>query len=290
MSAWYSNLVGATTSKISNLQRTFLSSEADGDTEDDTHVCRVLRSYYTEKGRPFPSWLPPDPKAPPPVAAVYSQSSQVGSRYGGLTQQSQGGLSSLWDNNPVSQPQDAQSLRRGRGAPPPVRSNDPRNNPFRNSDPVGPGGPGREEVSARPLPSQRAGSYQTAGGFGRDTGTAPPTTSTGGSAQDRLKQRLFGGSRTTSPASTGPFNPPPQSSSRGNNSYSSGGGSGDYEDRFAPGGMYDSGGRGGGNDRPFMAANAPWANNETDYSGSSGSGGRSGGRRPGGLPNGPRMR
>ncbi|KAI1473555.1 hypothetical protein K445DRAFT_19578 [Daldinia sp. EC12] len=248
MSAWYSNLVGATTSKISNLQRSFLSSEADGDTEDDTHVCRVLRSYYIEKGKPFPSWLPPDPKAPPPVAAVYSQPSQVGSRYGGLTQQPQGGLSSLWDNNPVSQPQDAQSLRRGRGAPPGARNNDPRNSPFRNSDPMA----GREEVAARPLPSQRAGSYQTAG-------TAPPTTS-GGSAQDRLKQRLFGGSRTTSPAGNGPFQPPPQNNARpSNNNY----GSGDYEDRFAPGGMYDGGSRGGG---------------------------PPGARRPGGLPSGPRMR
>ncbi|OTA67377.1 hypothetical protein K449DRAFT_390087 [Hypoxylon sp. EC38] len=258
MSAWYSNIVGATTSKISNLQRTFLSSEADGDTEDDTHVCRVLRSYYTEKGKPFPSWLPPDPKAPPPVTAVYSQPSAVGSRYGGLTQQPQGGLSSLWDNNPVSQPQDAQSLRRGRGAPPPARANDPRNNMFRNSDPIG---PGRDDVSARPLPSQRAGSYQTAGSFARDTGTAPPTT---GGSQDRLKQRLFGGSRTASPAGSGPFNPPPQNNARANNY--SGGGSGDYEDRFAPGGMYDGGSSGG-------------------------SGGRPGGsRRPGGLPSGPRMR
>ncbi|KAI4860077.1 Sec1-binding region of Mso1-domain-containing protein [Hypoxylon rubiginosum] len=263
MSAWYSNIVGATTSKISNLQRTFLSSEADGDTEDDTHVCRVLRSYYTEKGKPFPSWLPPDPKGPPPVTAVYSQSSQVGSRYGGLAQQPQGGLSSLWDSNPVSQPQDAQSLRRGRGAPPAARNNDTRNSPFRNSDPFA--GPAREDVAARPLPSQRAGSYQTAGNFGRDgSGTAPPTTSSGGaSAQDRLKQRLFGGSRTASPAGNGPFNPPPQSSARGGNGSYGGSGSGDYEDRFAPGGMYDNGSRGGGG---------------------------GGGRRPGGLPSGPRMR
>ncbi|KAI2470283.1 Sec1-binding region of Mso1-domain-containing protein [Annulohypoxylon bovei var. microspora] len=249
MSAWYSNIVGATSSKISNLQRSFLNSEADGDTEDDTHVCRVLRSYYMEKGQSLPGWLPPDPKAPPPVAAVYAQPSAVGSRYGGLTQQPQGGgLSSLWDNNnPVAQPQDAQSLRRGRGAPPAARIADPRGSSsmLRNTDPV------RDDIPARPLPSQRAGSYQTpgAGGYARDTGTAPPAT--GGSAQDRLKQRLFGGSRTASPAGSGPFNPPPQ-------------GGKNYEDRFAPGGAYD---------------------------GSGGNGGRSGGRRPGGgLPNGPRTR
>ncbi|KAI8623840.1 Sec1-binding region of Mso1-domain-containing protein [Xylariaceae sp. FL1651] len=284
MSAWYSNIVGATTSKISNLQRSYFSGEADGDTEDDTHVCRVLRSYYTEKGRPFPGWLPPDPKAPPPAAAVYSQPSQVGSRYGGLNQQPQGGnLSSLWDNNPVSQPQDVQSLRRGRGVPPPMRNSDTRNSPFRNSDPMA--GNGRDDVQARPLPSQRAGSYQAQGGYG--SGGTPPAASGGGSAQDRLKQRLFGGSRTASPAAGGPFNPPPpQSSSRKN-------GSGDYEDRFAPGGMYDAGsnrgGGGSGGDRPFLGANAPWSNSEPDYS-SSGGGGRAGGRRPGGLPSGPRMR
>ncbi|KAI1746189.1 Sec1-binding region of Mso1-domain-containing protein [Xylaria scruposa] len=275
MSGWYSNIVGATTSKISNLQRSYFSGEADGDTEDDTHVCRVLRSYYTEKGKPFPGWLPPDPKAPPPAAAVYSQPSQVGSRYGGLGQQQQqgGSLSSLWDNNnPAPQKQETQSLRRGRGAPP------ARDSPFRNSDPMA--GNGRDDAQARPLPSQRAGSYQNQGGFG--SAPAPPASSGGGSAQDRLKQRLFGGSRTASPAASGPFNPPPQ---RG------GGGSGDYEDRFAPGGMYDarSNRGGGGSDKPYLSANSPWSNSESDFS-SSGGGGRPGGRRPGGLPSGPRMR
>ncbi|KAI0865792.1 Sec1-binding region of Mso1-domain-containing protein [Xylaria cubensis] len=275
MSGWYSNIVGATTSKISNLQRSYFSGEADGDTEDDTHVCRVLRSYYTEKGKPFPGWLPPDPKAPPPAAAVYSQPSQVGSRYGGLGQQQQqqqgGSLSSLWDNNPAPQRQEAQSLRRGRGAPP------ARDSPFRNSDPMA--GDGRDDAQARPLPSQRAGSYQNQGGFG--SAPAPPTGSGGGSAQDRLKQRLFGGSRTASPAASGPFNPPPQR----------GGSSGDYEDRFAPGGMYDarSNRGGGGSDKPYLGANSPWSNSESDFS-SSGGGGRPGGRRPGGLPSGPRMR
>ncbi|KAI0016980.1 Sec1-binding region of Mso1-domain-containing protein [Xylariomycetidae sp. FL0641] len=260
MSAWYSNIVGATQSKLSNLQRTWLSSEADGDTEDDTHVCRVLRSYYGEKGRPLPNWLPPDPKAPPPAAAVYAQpASAVGSRYGGMQSQggggggggpSQGGLSSLWDNNPVSAPpQDQQSLRRGRGNPSPAM--------MRGGPSPAPGGPGfrtssDEVVQARPLPSQRAGSYQTVGAYGASSSPAPSVGGGGGgSAQDRLKQRLFGGSRTTSPSSgSGPFQPPPPQQSRG--------GGGDYEDRFGPGGMYDQGG-------PAR-------------------------RRPGGLPSGPRMR
>ncbi|KAI1362843.1 Sec1-binding region of Mso1-domain-containing protein [Xylaria arbuscula] len=266
MSGWYSNIVGATTSKISNLQRSYFSGEADGDTEDDTHVCRVLRSYYTEKGKPFPGWLPPDPKAPPPATAVYSQPSQLGSRYGGLGQQQQqqggGSLSSLWDNNPTPQQSQAPpSLRTGRG----VRGSDARESPFRNS----------EDAQARPLPSQRAGSFQNQGAFGGSA--TPPASSSGGSAQDRLKQRLFGGSRTASPAASGPFQPPPQRG--GGNS------SGDYEDRFAPGGMYDAGGNRGGGDRPFMSSNSPWSNEPNPSSG-----GRPGGRRPVGLPSGPRMR
>ncbi|KAI1814504.1 Sec1-binding region of Mso1-domain-containing protein [Poronia punctata] len=279
MSGWYSNIVGATTSKISNLQRSYFGSEADGDTEDDTHVCRVLRSYYTEKGKPFPGWLPPDPKAPPPATTIYAQPSQVGSRYGRLGQQPQGGsLSSLWDNNPVSQPQEPQSLRRGRNVPPPMRNNDTRNSPFRDSDSMTTAS--RDDSQARPLPSQRAGSYQAQGVPGRGP---TPTGSAGGSAQDRLKQRLFGGSKTSSPATSGPFSPPPQSG-RGSSS-------GSYEDRFAPGGMYDASTSkgGGGNDTPYMAANTPWSVEEPTLSGSVG-GGRAGGRRPGGLPNGPRMR
>ncbi|WYZ38724.1 hypothetical protein EsH8_III_000638 [Colletotrichum jinshuiense] len=295
MSSWYSRILTNTTSQISNLQSRLLQSENDGDTEDDTHVCRVLRGYYTESGRAFPGWLPPDPKAPPP-APVVAQPAQVGSRYGGLQAQQQPGpatgLSSLWDNNGGGQQrQDAMSLRQGRGAPPPMRGSEQsaRPSPFARA-----GDSGREEVQARPLPSQRAGSFQTSAAYGRDTVNTPPGSSAGGSAggsaQDRLKQRLWGGARTTSPASgaggQGPFQPPGR-----------GGGGGDYEERFAPGGMYDGGnaGGGGGGGRPFMAANSPWASNEAEFSGGGGGGG---GRGPGlpsgprrqGLPSGPRMR
>ncbi|POR36970.1 Uncharacterized protein TPAR_02828, partial [Tolypocladium paradoxum] len=63
MTSWYSNLLTKTSSQISSLRSTLLASDADGDSEDDTHVCRVLRNYYADKGRPLPPWLPPDPKA-----------------------------------------------------------------------------------------------------------------------------------------------------------------------------------------------------------------------------------
>ncbi|KAK2072921.1 hypothetical protein P8C59_007245 [Phyllachora maydis] len=250
MTSWYSQLLTTTSSRINNLQRTLLASEADGDTEDDTHVCRVLRAYYTEKGRSFPTWLPPDPKAPPPVQPVFTQQSQVGSRYGGLgpaasggNNTNGGGLSSLWDRN-QQQPQDPASLRQGRGAPPPMRGADAANsrNPFLNNR----GGDPRDDVQARPLPSQRAGSYQQYGRNNNDSAAVPPGSSSGpgGSAQDRLRQRLWG-ARTASPSGAGPYQPPPaqQAPPSGSGRYGGGGGAAgaaDYEERFAPGGRSTS--------------------------------------------------
>ncbi|GAB0134538.1 hypothetical protein EsDP_00002904 [Epichloe bromicola] len=234
MTSWYSNILTKTTSQISSLRSTLLSSENDGDTEDDTHVCRVLRNYYTDKGRPLPAWLPPDPKAAVAPQPLYAQSqsqsqSQVGARYGGLAAGGQpaaaaaaatGGLSSLWESSPQGggggggggQPH---GLRAGRGM-------------------SGRGGglvpPGRDEVQARarPLPSQRAGSYQNAQNAGAGAGAA--------SAQDRLKQRLWGAARQPSPSQAGGQFQPPSGS---------GGGGASYEDRFAPGGSYGPPGAGG---------------------------------------------
>jgi hypothetical protein len=283
--SWYSNLLTNASTNITKLQRNYFGGENDGDTEDDTHVCRVLRSYYTEKGQPFPGWLPPDPKAPPPVQPVFATQNQVGSRYGGLGNNNyqQGGgaastgkLGSLWDNSNNNQPSQPASLRQG-GRPSPFA---------RDASPAG-GGQGRPS----PLPSQRAGSYQSqqqANPYGRNDTRTPPGGSSGGSAQDKLKQKLWGGSKTASPSSGGPFQPPApqqsQSSSRwGSNSGSSGGGN--YEDRFAPAGAY-------GNEQPVMSANAPWSGGDMDYySGGpdyGGGGGGTGGRRSAGLPSGPK--
>lgn len=248
MTSWYSNLLTKTSSQISNLRSTLLSSEADGDTDDDTHVCRVLRHYYSEKGRPFPPWLPPNPKAPtqPVIQPLYAQAGgQQGGRPTplGQHQQQASGLSSLWDNNAGQQQQTVpQSLRAGGG----------RGGMMQRP----PGG-----MDDLPGVGQRAGSYQ---GNSRET-----TPSGGASAQDRLRQRLWGGARTVSPNQGGqaPFQPPPPSGGGG-------GGGGSYEDRFAPGGAYDSGrGGGGGGD---------------DYYGGGGRQAPPGvGRRPG-LPSGPR--
>lgn len=237
--AWYSKILTNTTSQFSNLQSRLLANENDGDTEDDTHVCRVLRAYYTEQGRPFPPWLPPDPKAPPPPAPVSAQQSQVGSRYGGLAHQQNpsGSLSSLWDSNPTPSHQQQQQQR--------LQGSQSLRQP---------------RVAAAPASRPPAGG---GGMYAREsaTATAPPTNpSTGASAQDRLKQRLWGGgSRTTSPGSgsQGPFQPP-------------GSGSGGY----GAGSPAMSGGGGTAGDRPYVGPNAPW----------------SAGGRGGGLPSGPKMR
>jgi hypothetical protein len=129
-------------------------------------------------------------------------------------------LSSLWDNSAGGggggAPQHPQSLRVGRGPP-------------RGSSSGG-SNAGLEDVQARPLPSQRAGSYQNV--------NQPPAGGGGSTAQDRLRQRLWGGgSRGASPNQGAPFQPPPQQQPY--QQQSSGGGN--YEDRFAPGGSYDSG-------------------------------------------------
>jgi len=224
MSSYLSSFLTTTTSRYASIKQTLLASEADGDTEDDTNVCRTLRSYYTEKGRPFPGWLPPDPKAPAPIAQpVYAQNN-VGAGYGGIPVQdaSRPGasrLNSLWDSGRGGQGE-AQSLRNGArpGARGGLSVPEARRSPFDRSQTASEPPP-----QARPLPSQRAGSYQTAG-----RGDAPPLG--GGSAQDRLKARFGKGAST----------PRMGDSARQN----SGNSSGSYEDSFAPG-NYNMSSRGG---------------------------------------------
>ncbi|PMB66281.1 hypothetical protein BM221_007268 [Beauveria bassiana] len=225
MASWYASIVTKTSSQISSLRSTLLSGEADGDTEDDTHVCRVLRNYYTDKGRPRPSWLPADPKAAqPPPQTLYAQP-QLGSRYGGLNNSAQGGggggglpasasLASLWDSGASGQQQPVQapqSLRAGRGG---------------GSGMLHPNG--REEVASRPsLPGQRSGSYSSVSGQAGGGGGG------GATAQDRLRQRLWGAARAASPVTSNQNVPPPQ-----------GGGGGQYDGGRGAG--YSNGADGGG--------------------------------------------
>lgn len=269
MASWYSNLV----TTASKLQRTYFSGEADGDTDDDTHVCRVLRGYYAEKGQPLPGWLPPDPKGPPPQPQQQPVFASQQGRYGGQQQQA-AGLSSLWDNTNSNAGGNGNAGGRGQFVN--------NRNPF-----AGGGGGGGE---ARPgMPGQRAGSYQPAGNARVGAESPTGSASSGYSAQEKLKQRLWGGAKTASPSTGGPFQPPggvqqsAQQTQGGGNRWGWGnGGSGNG------GGDGASGAQAGGrrNDRPVMSANAPWSDGGFDYPGGGGSAGGSG--RGYGLPSGPR--
>ncbi|THY39283.1 hypothetical protein D6C97_10364 [Aureobasidium pullulans] len=209
MSSYLSNILTNTTSKYNTLRRNLLSDEVDGDTEDDSHLCRALRAYYTEQGKAFPQWLPNDPKRSTSAQTTTSsftsslrqQSSQqlptINAPQGG-----RGGLSDLWDTPGQKQPSpQPQSLR--------VRAQD-RSGSFQ-----GRAQGGDTLAAPRPLPSQRAGSYQSSMAQQQQGADPSPPASSGGTAQERLKARLWGAARIGSPANgAGAGAPPPAGSGR----------------------------------------------------------------------------
>ncbi|POS87879.1 hypothetical protein EPUL_000577 [Erysiphe pulchra] len=154
MSSYFSALLTTTTARVASLRQNLLSTEDDGETEDDTHLCRVLRSYYTENDRPFPAWLPSDPKAAP---STMSQStnvqSNIGSKYGAIGSQNTASTSfaSLFSTgNEQPNPQETPNLRQGRVQPrmrQETSSEKTNNYNIRNS------GVDSSKVQSRPLPS-----------------------------------------------------------------------------------------------------------------------------------------
>ncbi|KAF1917975.1 Sec1-binding region of Mso1-domain-containing protein [Ampelomyces quisqualis] len=280
MSSFMSNILTNTTSRYNNLRSKLLDGDTDGDTEDDSHISRVLRAYYTEKARPFPQWLPPDPKAPQPAPTQFASSS--GRQHGQQPQLAGrgGGLSDLWDTpQQQQQPQEPLSLRRGPG---------PRGGgrPLQGRPGMGNSLTPEPQSQGRPLPSQRAGSYQSSVGPGaRQSSEAspPPSAGSGSTAQERLKARLWG--RSNSPAQGAAPDAGNQSSSR----------MGAY-DRSNSYGSTGSASSGGGRQQgsSSMSSNSPWVGNDDPY----GPGYERGApqrRPPGGggrvgLPSGPRMR
>ncbi|KAB8416383.1 hypothetical protein FH972_024902 [Carpinus fangiana] len=189
MTTYLSSLLTSSTSKYTSLRRSLLSdsSETDGDTEDDSHIARALRAYYVEKGRPFPQWLPPDPKDARKQAALLAQQQQqqadLGQRYAqggysnpyarpgmGQAQQASrgGGLSDLFGDDRGRQSavqQQPASLRRGisGGSNASGRSNYFAGAGAGMQDPQGRLTPQPQAApqGGRPLPSQRQGSYQS---------------------------------------------------------------------------------------------------------------------------------
>ncbi|KAL1306413.1 hypothetical protein AAFC00_005118 [Neodothiora populina] len=227
MSSYLSNILTNTTSKYNTLRANLTSSETDGDTEDDSHISRVLRAYYTEKGRSLPTWLPPDPKHQSRTNTLTSQPSFSSSLRGhssgsnnsamqggsvgragaaGAAGQGRGGLSDLWD--PPQAPA-GQAQPRGGAAGQPLSLRRQAADRSGGSAGLQPnGGAGQPSTSTRGLlPSQRAGSYQNVvnqqqaqgGGYERPSQlqSSPSTNSVGsaaggGTAQERLKARLWG--------------------------------------------------------------------------------------------------
>ena len=273
----------ALSSRLQTLRKALTtdSEQDDPDNEDCSHVSNVLRAYYTEKGRPFPTWLPPDPKtpsaAPLPPQNQYGQYGNTYSGYGAnqygdaqqpVSRNSSGrgsGLSDLWDTGP-SQPAAApvpQSLRAPRPGRPVPQSLLQSHNSAGSSGSLSPAPSQSSQSTARPLPSQRAGSYQST------------QTSLGGGAgagsRDRLRARLqAGGSGRNSPV----------------------GGSSSTQNTHRTEGSYSSQGSGGGGS-PYVSASQPWLGADDPYGGYAGGYGdaasNTGSRpNPSGLARGPR--
>ncbi|KAF8539083.1 hypothetical protein BDD12DRAFT_839619 [Trichophaea hybrida] len=99
--SYFSNILTATKTRYANLRQ---GDDADGDTEDDSHITRALRNYYLElPHRPYPEWLPPPPNQrsqSPALAPVTSLRNKYGPRQQQQQQQQQpsgASLSDIWD-------------------------------------------------------------------------------------------------------------------------------------------------------------------------------------------------
>ncbi|KAI5849625.1 hypothetical protein DFP73DRAFT_302619 [Morchella snyderi] len=163
MANYFSNILTATKTRYQSIR----GDTDDGDTEDDSHLARCLRTYYQENDRAIPDWLG---GGPPPV-----QSLRQTNRMPPPGQNRQGvnaSLSDIWDN---PQPQRFQQQP--------------------------PGGPPRHPQQPSLFPGERKPSTPVQDGPG---GAGKALTS----AQQRIKERLWGG-RTASPPPQGQFTPPP---------------------------------------------------------------------------------
>lgn len=327
-SSYLSTILTTTKSRVNSLRAAYLPDETDGDTEDDSHITRVLRAYYTEKGRPFPPWLPPDPnrKFEQPANVMLGaggRGQQVGAGYGRGGGMGRGGLSDLWGpGGGQQQPpqQESFSLRRGgRGtaSPAPPPGGRPGFGLGGIVDSYGSGSANSE----RPAPG-RGTSYNS---LPERLESPPPTASSTGSAQDRLKAKLWGRGASPAPAadnaaSAGSLGVGVGAVGGRSSPFSGGGlpsrpGKSTFDDAAASygrasgnryeGGRDDGGYGGGGREtKPYMGATTPWSTGGDEYGGGGGGGGAygddggyggGGGRKKPpaggrmGLPSGPRM-
>lgn len=172
--AYFSNLLTATKSRYQSIR----GDTDDGDTEDDSHIARCLRAYYQENERPIPDWLG---GGPPPVQSLRQTNKMAPP--GHNRQGVNASLSDIWDN---PQPQRFQQQPPGGGGG------------------GGGGGPGQRH-------HQQQQQQQQPSLFPDERRPTPVQDGPGKaltSAQQRIKERLWGG-RTASPPPQGQFSPPP---------------------------------------------------------------------------------
>ncbi|KAF8427403.1 Sec1-binding region of Mso1-domain-containing protein [Tirmania nivea] len=294
----FSSLVTATKTRYASLRA---GDEADGDTEDDSHISRVLRNYYTEQGRPFPPWLGGGPQAQQQQQGV---GLRRGQNPGGPQQGVKTTLSDIWDT-PASQQKPGTPV----GAVPQVQGQKPADGMnkmrFFRRDHAGSNGSQQMQHGQH--------GHQSQGSSGYDE--PPPNQAAQSSIRDRLWSNRSGGNqaavgRTPSPQLSAP--PPPPKPQQQYQAYNGGSGAskgyGGRDKSPARANGYGGNGSRSGNDRPVMSATISFGQDDYEfgghggYSGTGGGrggsmGGSSGGYRRGpplgggkvGLPSGPKM-
>ncbi|KAI5287953.1 hypothetical protein KEM54_005594 [Ascosphaera aggregata] len=174
-------------SRLTSFRRAIAGEEVDDpDDENCSYISNVLRQYYTDKNRPYPNWLPPDPKGkiPTPTVApqlVTSHSTPTFQGYGNnptpspISRPGQGnGLGDLWgDSAPTGAVPQVTSLRRGKTL---------------HSGPATPSGASQTAAASSLQPN--GGGYFDRGVGGGSAAYASPGSVRAPSAQERLRARL----------------------------------------------------------------------------------------------------
>lgn len=225
--SYFSNILTATKTRYANLRA---GDDADGDSEDDSHITRALRNYYLENpNRPYPEWLPPPPNqrsSSPALAPVTTLRNTYGRRQQAPSQHqqqppAQASLSDIWDA-PADQHQQQYKQQQQQGRP----------SFGRNAHTAG------SANAAHPRPQ-----------LFPDEGGASAGGAANMTAQQRIKERLWGSRGTNA-------SPPPQQQQQQLSQ---------YPPAPAPTGsvsmpttprLHGSGSGGGG--QPYMGAGMPW--------------------------------
>ncbi|TGZ83307.1 hypothetical protein EX30DRAFT_339504 [Ascodesmis nigricans] len=188
--SYFNNLLTATKTRYAAFRSDF---DADGDTEDDSHISRVLRTYYQENQRPYPDWLgpPPNSRSQSPASSLTGSLRSTYGRNSNALPQNHGSsaasLSDIWDTPPQNQNQPKPGVG-GRLGGLMSRGSQQHQQP---------------QQQQLPPPGQR---YRQSDSHH----TVPPPAPTVTSAQQRIKERLWGGRSSPAAQTQQPtYQPPP---------------------------------------------------------------------------------